>query len=186
MNNFLSSVGKNWTLFLDRDGVINKRPVGDYVKSPESFQFLPGVPEALKMLTAKFGKIVVVTNQQGIGKNLMTEEDLQAIHQKMLDEVERAGAKIDKIYHCPDLAKRPENCRKPGLAMANRAKVDFPEIDFSKSVMAGDTKSDLEFGRNAGMVSILINTNKSILDKSLFDVDFPDLLSFAKSLLAND
>lgn len=186
MNDFLNSVDKSWTLFLDRDGVVNQRPVDDYVKTPESFEFLPGVLEALKILSEKFGRIVIVTNQQGIGKNLMTESDLQAVHQKMLFEIEKAGGKIDKIYHCPDLAKSPENCRKPGLTMANHAKADFPEIDFRKSIMAGDTKSDLEFGRNAGMFPVLINTNRSKLDSALFDAEFQSLISFAQSLAAND
>lgn len=186
MNDFLNSVDRIWTLFLDRDGVINKRPVGDYVKSPEGFDFLPGVLDALRTLSEKFGRIVIVTNQQGIGKNLMTEGDLEAVHQKMMAEIDKTGGRIDKIYYCPDLAKSPENCRKPGLTMANRAKADFPEIDFRKSVMAGDTKSDLEFGRNAGMIPVLINTNRSKLDSALFDAEFQSLISFAQSLVAND
>lgn len=186
MNEFLSAVDKSWTLFLDRDGVINRRPVNDYVKTPESFEFLPGVLEALKILSEKLGRIIIVTNQQGVGKNLMTEEDLLAVHRKMLAKIEKAGGRIDKIFYCLDLAKSPDNCRKPGLAMANLAKVDFPEIDFSRSIMAGDTKSDMEFGRNAGMKTIFINTNKSKLDFALFDVEFQSLISFAESLVAND
>lgn len=70
--------------------------------------------------------------------------------------------------------------------MANHAKADFPEIDFRKSIMAGDTKSDLEFGRNAGMFPVLINTNRSKLDSALFDAEFQSLISFAQSLAAND
>lgn len=186
MHNLFTQLNKDWTLFLDRDGVINKRPIGDYVKSPEKFVFLDGVLEAIKILSDKFGRIVIVTNQQGIGKGRMTEGDLKKIHENMLFKIEKAGGKIDKIYHCPELAINPNNCRKPGLTMAKRAKDDFPEIDFRKSVMAGDSKSDMEFGRNAGMETILINTNRSRLENSLFDAEFPDLISFAKSLSAND
>lgn len=186
MNDFSNQFDSTWTLFLDRDGVINRRPIGDYVKSPESFEFLPGVLDAIKILTEKFGRIFIVTNQQGIGKCLMTEDDLAAVHKKMLYEIEKAGGRIDKVYHCPDLAKSQNNCRKPGLTMANRAKADFPEIKFKKSVMAGDTKSDLQFGRNAGMQTVFINTNRTKLDLSLIDTEFPNLISFAKYTLAND
>lgn len=186
MNDFLKSVDKSWTLFLDRDGVINRRPLNDYVKTPESFEFLPGVLKALKILSKIFGRIIVVTNQQGVGKNLMTLKDLNAVHQKMFYEIERAGGKLDKVYLCTDLANSQNNCRKPGIKMARDAKADFPEIDFKKSIMAGDTKSDLEFGRNAGMIPVLINTNNNKPDSVLFDAEFPDLISFAKSLAAND
>jgi len=65
-------IDKSWTLFLDRDGVINKKIDNDYVKAWEQFEFLPGVIEALKILSAKFGKIIIVTNQQGVGRQLMS------------------------------------------------------------------------------------------------------------------
>jgi len=186
MSIFRSKVDKTWTLFLDRDGVINRRPLNDYVKTPESFEFLPGVLHALKILSKIVGRIIVVTNQQGVGKNLMTVKDLEVIHQKMVLDIERAGGRIDKIYHCTDLAKSQNNCRKPGTKMAQQAKTDFPEIDFKKSIMAGDTKTDMEFGRNTGMKTILINTNNSKLEPALFDTEFPDLITLAKSLVAND
>jgi len=177
-------IDKTWTLFLDRDGVINRRPMGDYVKKWADFEFLPDVTEALAQLSEIFGRIIVVTNQQGIGKGLMTAGDLENIHKKMVKEIVNTGGRIDAVYFCPDLEDKPDNCRKPGTVMAERAKKDFPEIDFSKSMMAGDTENDLLFGRNAGMKTVLINTNQIDADNVPADFVFDDLLGFAKSVLS--
>ena len=91
------NIAKDWTLFLDRDGVINKKLDNDYVKHWIEFEFLEGVLDALKKLDTVFGKIVVVTNQQGIGKNLYRIEDLELIHKNMLYEITYLGGRIDKV-----------------------------------------------------------------------------------------
>lgn len=174
---------KSWTLFLDRDGVINRRPMNDYVKTWKQFEFLPGVLEAISKLTSVFGRIIVVTNQQGIGKNLMSSDSLEKIHELMKKQVEQSGGMINAIYFCPDLATKPVNCRKPDTRMAAIAQKDFPDINFTKSIMAGDTASDLTFGQNARMKSVYINTNDVALDESLYIADFPDLISFADACL---
>lgn len=186
MPGFLTEIDQNWTLFLDRDGVLNKRPPNDYVKRWLEFEFLPGVLKALQILEKKFGKIIIVTNQQGIGKNIMTPEELHLIHDQLIREVKKSGGRIDAIYFCPDLATRPDNCRKPSVKMALRAKNDFPEIDLTKSIMAGDTLSDLQFGKNAGMKTIYINTNDATMLKSEYELSFPNLLAFAEAVIAND
>jgi len=149
----------NWSLFLDRDGVINKRIFGGYVKSPNEFEFLPGSLDAIVHLSKIFNHLFIVSNQQGIGKGLMNETDIAEIHDFMLTEIHRNGGKISAIYYCADLASKIPNCRKPGLSMAYRAKKDFPEIEFSKSIMVGDTMSDMEFGMNAGMKCYLVHDN---------------------------
>lgn len=155
MNPFAAfSIDKTWTLFLDRDGVINRRLVGDYVKHPGEFEFLEGVPQAIAALSEVFGKIVVVTNQQGIGKGIYTHDDLAAVHDKMKAAVEQAGGRIDAVFYAPNLASENSPLRKPGIGMALNAQQLFPQIDFAKSVMVGDTKSDMEFARNAGMKSV--------------------------------
>ena len=174
------------SLFLDRDGVINHRPPADYVKKREEFKFLPGVLEALKLLSDRFQRIIIVTNQQGIGKNLMTHEDLKSVHQNMLDEIKVNGGRIDGIYYCPDLDTKQNSCRKPGVRMAEMAKNDFPEIDLNNSLMAGDTASDMAFGRNTGMKTILIGEQDETIKKDLVDYHFHSLFDFAKSLSAND
>lgn len=176
----------NLTLFLDRDGVVNYRPVNDYVKNWEEFHFLPGVLDAMKMFSGFFQRIIIVTNQQGIGKNLMTMEDLHKIHQRMIDEIELKGGRIDRIYYCPDLASKSDNCRKPGIKMAEMAQNDFPEIEFKNCVMVGDTETDMEFGRKIGMTTVLIGSKNEPVGKDLIDFTFDQLINFARSLPAND
>lgn len=144
----------SWTLFLDRDGVINVRLPGDYVKTVAEFEFLPGVPEAIAALSKIYGRIVVVTNQQGISKGLYSHEDLDLIHRHMVSSIENAGGRINAVYYAHQLASENSPMRKPGTGMALQAKKDFPEIDFSKSVMVGDSASDMEFGKALGMLTV--------------------------------
>ena len=142
-------------LFIDRDGVINRRINDGYVTSPSDFEFLPGVLDAFKIFQTKFQRIFIVTNQQGIGKGLMTEKDLEEVHSYMLEELEKAEIKIDKIYFCPALKTDNSPRRKPEIGMALEAKKEFPDIDLQTSIMIGDTTSDMKFGKNAGMKTIL-------------------------------
>ncbi len=154
------NIDKSWTLFLDRDGVINKKLENDYVKHWIEFEFIEGSIDAVKYLASVFGRIVVVTNQQGIGKRLYRIEDLELIHKNMLYEIAYHGGKIDKVYFSPHLHAENHPTRKPGIGMALNAKEDYPEIDFTKSVVVGDSLSDMEFGRNAGMKTIFISENR--------------------------
>lgn len=149
-----------WTIFLDRDGVINERIPNSYIKNKKEFIFLPGVKEAIKKLSEFFNRIIVVTNQQGIGKGLITENQAEDINKFMISEIKKSGGRIDKVYVCPDLASSDNNCRKPNPNMAIQAKKEFPEIDFHKSIMIGDSISDMEFGKNLGMKTILISTKE--------------------------
>lgn len=178
------NIDSTWTLFLDRDGVINKRIVGDYVKKWDEFEFLPGVLLSLHIFTEIFGKIFVVTNQQGIGKGLMTELELEIIHDEMLLEIKNNGGRINKVYHSPYRAEEHSVFRKPNTGLARKAKIDFPEIDFEKSIMAGDSITDMQFGRNAGMVTVFLSPDQELKreNQELIDFSFPDLHSFAKML----
>jgi len=148
---------RHWTLFLDRDGVINERLPGDYVSKWEDFHFCTGVLPALSFFSTYFSRILIVTNQQGIGKGLMTESDLEQIHQNMLDAIQTAGGRIDQVYFSPDLATSPTPTRKPTSAMGLRAREEFPDINFEEALMVGDSKSDIEFGKNLGMQTALIH-----------------------------
>ena len=127
-------VDKSWTLFLDRDGVINKELRKDYVKTWDDFQFEEGALTALAKLNTLFGNIVVVTNQRGVGAGIMTEESLHAIHEKMVNEIHKNNGRIDKIYFAPE-EDRLHVHRKPNPTMGHQAKVDFPQINFNKSVI---------------------------------------------------
>jgi histidinol-phosphate phosphatase family protein len=143
------------TLFLDRDGVINRWRDGDYVKRWEEFEFLPGILDALAKWSGCFKHIIIATNQRGVGKGLMSEDDLQSIHRNMLREIENAGGRIDRIYCCTALSDDDPD-RKPNIGMALRAKRDFPDMDFGKSLMIGDSDGDMLFASRAGMTGIKI------------------------------
>ena len=162
----------DWSLMLDRDGVINRRIIDGYVTGWEEFEFLPGVLEALNVFAQRFRHIVVVTNQQGIGKGLMTLEQVDAIHDRMCAEIEVHGGRIDGILVCPQLATDPENYRKPNPGMAYMAQELFPDLVFEKCIMVGDGTTDIEFGRNAGTHTIFIGEENPAADdhfNSLFD-----------------
>ncbi len=151
-----------WTLFLDRDGVINERLMGAYVRTVDEFHFLPEVPESIAQLSAIFGRVLVVTNQQGISKGIMTERNLHDVHAYMCAEVENHGGKIDKCYFAPEKEGVDSTLRKPRPGMAYSAKADFPEINFEYSVMVGDSDSDIVFGKNLGMKTVRIHTLEPI------------------------
>lgn len=170
-------IGKDWTLFLDRDGVLNRRLMEDYVKTWEEWAWLPGVLKALPLLAGRFGRIVVVTNQRGIARGLMSAEDLAEIHGKMLMDVTNAGGRIDAIYHCPHDRDAGCTCRKPGIGMYHQAQADFPEIEGEKSVLVGDSRSDLEMAKAAGMVAVHIGEGEPLADYA-----YASLWAFTKDL----
>ena len=174
------NINKNWTLFLDRDGVINKKIDNDYVKQWIEFEFIEGVLDALKFLNTVFGNIIVVTNQQGIGKKLYRKEDLEIIHKNMLYEIAYHGGKIDKVYFSPYLKSENHPYRKPGIGMALKAKEDISTINFKQSIMIGDSMSDMEFGRNAGMKTIYIS--EEITENDKIDFNFKSLNELVISL----
>lgn len=179
-------IDRSWTLFLDRDGVINRKLPDDYVKQPGEFEFLPGVLDALATLNHKFGIIVIVTNQQGIGKGLMSFDQLAGIHKMMLAKISETGGRIDQIYFAWQLAEWNHADRKPNIGMAETARKDFKnEIDFSKSIIVGDSLSDMEFGTNAGMKRVFITRGEEGREEgweSFSDAVFSDLPAFTSAL----
>lgn len=178
----------NWTLFLDRDGVINTRIIGSYVRNWREFEFMEGVLEAMPIFKANFAQVVVVTNQQGIAKGLMTAADLEQVHQKMLQAIANAGGQIVKAYYCPLHERENPHCRKPNSGMAEQAQKDFPAIDFKKSIMVGDSPSDIEFGYRLGMKTIFISSRQDIPEAELSKIQpkisftFDSLYSFSQHL----
>lgn len=172
------SFDQNWTLFLDRDGVINVRLMADYVKTPEEFELLPGVAAAIKKANSIFGKIVVVTNQQGIGKGIMTERNLSEIHAYCDELLAESKGKIDAYYFAPALSKENSRLRKPNTGMAQLAKQQFPQIEFKKSVLVGDSDSDIEFGKRLDMFTVFIGTEKH----AVADETVPSLYDWIKTL----
>lgn len=173
-------IDENSALFLDRDGVLNVRIPEGYVRSVDEFVFLSGAEEALAKLSGLFRYIFIVTNQQGIGKGLVSMAEVTQVHNSMREKITKAGGRIDKIYLCPDLKKDKTIFRKPSVGMGLQAKKDFPDIVFSKSIMVGDTRSDIEFGYRLGMHTVLIGSDKKALEKPcMVEKRFDNLMDFS-------
>lgn len=179
----LKQIDKGWTLFLDRDGVINHEKYQDYVYNYDEFMFYDGVPGALVKLNKIFGLIIIVTNQRGVGKGLMTEKQLEDIHFKMLRDINAAGGRIDHIYYCTSIDNSHPN-RKPNAGMIFQAKEAFPDIDLHKSLVVGNNMSDMEFGRNGGIYTVFVKTThpEQVFPHPSIDLAFESLPDFAKAL----
>ena len=174
-------INSDWTLFLDRDGVINVEKNEDYIRNWNEFEFYPESLLALPLLAKKFPRIIITTNQKGVGKGLMTEDDLKDIHNNMKSQIELVQGRIDHILYCTDLDNDSPN-RKPQPGMAFQAKSLFPEIQLDKSIMVGNRMSDMLFGRNAGMHTVFLattHTETNFPDQAI-DYRFTNLLDFAK------
>lgn len=168
-------------LFLDRDGVINREKAGSYIFNKDEFVFYEGVREALARLAAVFDYIIIVTNQRGIGRGLMTEAALHNIHDHLKAEVEKSGGRIDAIYYAP-YADSNHPYRKPNPGMALAAKQAFPGIDFTQSVMVGNNLSDMRFGRSVGMKTVFLHTTQAPMNMpdALIDEQAASLIAWVE------
>ena len=144
------------TLFLDRDGVLNRHILGDYVRTPQMWEWMPGILPALARWSGKFKRIVLVTNQRGVGKGVMTDAQLAQVHAYMMQGVLEAGGRIDLILACTSVSEEDPR-RKPNPGMFYEACSLFPDIDAKSSIMLGDAPSDAAFAKNCGMPFILLN-----------------------------
>lgn len=179
----LSAIDKSWTLFLDRDGVINVDKEGSYIFNTDEFIFLDGAPTLFQSLADRFGKIVVITNQRGVGRGLMTEQALTDIHSKMKNEITAAGGRIDAIYYSTAINNKDPR-RKPNPGMALQASIELPGIDLSKAIMVGNNLSDMRFGRNAGIYTVFVKTTRPWQELPHPDIDlaFDSLLGFSRAI----
>jgi D-glycero-D-manno-heptose 1,7-bisphosphate phosphatase len=145
------------TVFLDRDGVLNRKlPEGEYVSAWEHFHLLPGAAEAIGRLKRAGLRVVVVSNQRGVALGLYRAEDVERIHAQLQKELAAHRAQIDGFYFCPH-DKGECNCRKPLPGLFQQAQSQFPDIQPETSLMIGDSLSDIEYGRNLGMTTIFID-----------------------------
>jgi D-glycero-D-manno-heptose 1,7-bisphosphate phosphatase len=145
------------TIFLDRDGVVNeKMPEGKYVTSWAEFHLLPGVADAIARLNHAGLRVIVVSNQRGAALGLYSVTQVEAIHARLQETLQTHGAQVDAFYFCPH-DKGQCDCRKPLPGMFEQARKDFPEITAATSVMIGDSRSDIEFGRRLGMRTIFLD-----------------------------
>ncbi|MBC8301035.1 MAG: HAD family hydrolase, partial [Pelagibacterales bacterium] len=150
------------TLFLDRDGVINKKLEGKYVRNFSEFEFMPGALDSISKLSNLFSRILIVTNQQGIAKGIMSEADLNILHTKMQDRIEKLGGKINKIYYCPHLQDMDCICRKPKSGMIEQAIIDFPEINIENSYLIGDSDSDIKAGKKMNLNTVKVDNDYTL------------------------
>jgi HAD superfamily hydrolase (TIGR01662 family) len=141
---------------------------------------LQEIPETIAQLSTIFGRVIVVTNQQGIGKGLMTERNLEEVHAYMCAKIEAHGGKIERCYHAPELDGAQNKMRKPQPGMALKAKDHYPEIQFDRSVMVGDSDSDIVFGQQLGMKTVRVRTAEPIGIEA--DDTVVSLSEFLKSL----
>ncbi len=151
-------------ILLDRDGTINKKaPKADYVKTWEEFEFLPGAVEAIRKLTEHGYEIYLISNQPGIARGMMTEGDLTEIHTNMIKRLEENQAKIKHIYRCLHGWNDGCECRKPKPGMLYQAGREN-NLNLSKAVFIGDDERDAQAGEAAGIRTILVTPQQSLLD----------------------
>jgi len=151
---------KGVTVFLDRDGTMNRDP--GYVKTPEELELFPGVVEAVARLNRAGARVVTITNQSGIARGLLTASTLEQIHDRLRALLKAGGACLDGIYVCPHAPDEGCGCRKPGTALVERAVTDL-DLDLSGAYVVGDQKRDMELAVRVGAKSLLVTTGPTSL-----------------------
>ena len=163
-------------VFLDRDGVINKDPMGGYVTSWGKFHFIPGAIEGITRLTQNNFKIFVISNQAGVGKGIYSQKTLNKITQNMLKVIKRSGGRIDGVYYCPHKDEDNCNCRKPKTGLFFEA-VKGLDVDFKDTYLIGDSEGDIQAGEKIGSRNILVLSGKTNLeDKDTWQIQ-PDFVA---------
>ena len=180
----LKAINNEWTLFLDRDGVINHEKENDYIHTWEEFRFYEGVQEAFETFAQKFKRIIIVTNQRGISKGVTKAEEVHRIHNNMEIEIVKHRGRIDAVYYC-DALSDDHSHRKPNPGMGLQASEDFPDIDLKRALMVGNRMSDMQFGRNLGVHTVYITTTHPDIKKDDGHIDavFSSLRDFASALI---
>jgi D-glycero-D-manno-heptose 1,7-bisphosphate phosphatase len=164
-------------IFIDRDGVINEDPIGDYIKRWEDFRFITGALTALRRLAETGFRIVIVSNQAGIGDGAYPEAALKEITKNMLEHLKREGIRVRSIYYCLHGKQAGCDCRKPKTGLFVKAEQDI-SFDREQTFFIGDKTSDIEAGKAFGLRTILVLTGhgKSDLGKLRKDLE-PEQIS---------
>jgi histidinol-phosphate phosphatase family protein len=151
-------------LILDRDGVLNRRPPrAEYVRRPEDVEWMPGAVEALSLLAGAGYRFVVVSNQAGIARGVMSNEDLAAVERHMRAELERAGVEVEQFYYCPHGWDDGCSCRKPRPGMLFQAQRDF-HLDLTRTLFVGDDERDGQAAQAADCRFVMVDEDRSLLD----------------------
>lgn len=177
------------TVFLDRDGVINeKMPEGEWVTHWSDFQVLPGVIQAIDTMKRSGLQVFVISNQRGVALGKFSAEDVREIHDRFQLMLEAVGTRVDGFYFCPH-DRGQCNCRKPLPGLFEQAVADHPDIQAHTSVMIGDSKSDMEFGRALGMMTVFVEVDPALQKpgadaaRALADIQTGSLLDATEILL---
>lgn len=182
------------TIFIDRDGVINKDPGGwtrhQYVTELKDFHFLPGALEALALLNRNRVQVIIVSNQAGVNKGFFTKERLDEITCMMLSEVKKAGGKISEAYYCIHTNEDNCKCRKPRPGMLEQAIKKYG-VTPRDTYIIGDSEVDVLAGRSAGLNTMFVLSGKTAMDEMRKwsvkpDYIFKDLLEAVKWLLVKE
>jgi D-glycero-D-manno-heptose 1,7-bisphosphate phosphatase len=176
-----ASAASDKVVILDRDGTV----VVDrgYLDDPAGLEFETGAAEALKLWHANGYRLIVVTNQSGVGRGLFTLEQVEAMNDRLHSMVEALGTRLERIYYCPHRPEAGCMCRKPALGLLRQAASEL-EFDPSRAVVIGDKESDLEFGQRAGAKTILISRDSSNpKTQTSPDMVLPNLLDAARSVI---
>lgn len=175
------------TIVLDRDGVINEDS-DDYIKSPDEWHPIAGSMQAIARLNHAGYRVVIATNQSGVGRGLYSIETLGEIHSKMCQKLQEAGGSVEAIFYCPHIPEDDCDCRKPkpGLFLDIEKRLGK---SLEGSYAVGDSARDLEAAKAVKMVPILVKTGKGertiASSKKLNDVlKFSDLSTFVDALIA--
>ena len=168
---------KRWTLFLDRDGVINQYLPADYAKTKDDFILNNDVVEAIGELKRIFHRVVMVTNQQGIGKEVMSNADLENVHLKLFNSLKEKGISyFDSAFYAPYLKADKHHWRKPSTGMMLKSQEYFPEINFNESVVVGDSPGDMELAQKMGAIRVKIRNPEFDFDNQ--DYTYTNLKEF--------
>lgn len=146
-------------VFLDRDGVINRNIDGDYVRHWREFEFLPGSREAIQRLLRENVPVIVICNQAGIGKGLVSEATVQEIHRRLVAQTSVTDRKISAVYYCPHRVEDGCQCRKPRPGMLLQAAAEW-DLDLTRCYVVGDAISDIEAGAAVGCTTFLVKTGR--------------------------
>ena len=149
-------------IFLDRDGVINKKRT-DYVKSISEFVMLKDAPTAIKLLNNNDFLVIVVTNQSAVNRGYISREELENIHEFLSKQLQKQSSHIDAIYYCPHRPDENCDCRKPKTKLISKAIKDF-SIDKNSSWLIGDDETDIQAAKSIGIKSVKMQTDASLLE----------------------
>jgi histidinol-phosphate phosphatase family protein len=171
--------GSNYCLFLDRDGTINHER--HFIKDPNELHLIPGAAETIRETRALGAKVIVVSNQSGVGRGILTEEDVRRVNERLLALLQQAGTTIDAIYYCPHYSENGDvcTCRKPNPGMFEQAR-DEHDVDLSRSIMVGDRLSDMQAGRRIGAATVLVLTGYGKTLKESWETQ-PDVIDIVVS-----